>query len=116
MKHSGRGHGDQRPELALPGVPADVHGLGARVHHLGAPAVQVVDHPSHRPLVAGDGVGADHHDVVLADAQPLVVPVAISESADIGSPCDPVEMTHISAGRHGVDVLDVDVHAVGDAA
>ena len=28
----------------------------------------------------------------------LLSPVAISESADIGSPCEPVEITHISPG------------------
>ncbi len=28
----------------------------------------------------------------------LLSPVAISDSADIGSPCDPVEITHISPG------------------
>ena len=45
----------------------------------------------------------------------LFSPVAMSERADIGSPCEPVEITHTSPGRHAVDVLDVDLHAVGDA-
>ena len=44
----------------------------------------------------------------------LFSPVAMSDSADIGSPCEPVEITHTSPGRHAVDVLDVHQHAVGD--
>jgi hypothetical protein len=43
----------------------------------------------------------------------LLSPVAISERADMGSPWEPVEITHISPGRDGVDVLDVDHGPVG---
>ena len=45
----------------------------------------------------------------------LFSPVAMSESADIGSPWDPVEITHTWPGGKVVDVLDVDLRAVGDA-
>ena len=45
----------------------------------------------------------------------LFSPVAISDSADIGSPCEPVEITQTCSRRKIVDRLDVDQDAIGDA-
>ena len=109
------GHRDQRAQLPLAGVPADVDRLGPRVDDLGAPAVQVVDDLAHRPLVARDRVGADDHDVVLADAQPLVLARGHERQGRHGLALRAGrDHAHLARGQ-AVHVLDVDLHAVGDA-
>ena len=115
-RHEALGPGDvhQRPQLPLAGVPAHVDRLGPRVHDLGTSAVQVVDDLAHRPLVARDGMGADDHDVVLTDAQPLVLPRGHQRQCRhrlaLGAGRDHAHL----ARREVVDVLDVHLHAVGD--
>ena len=110
----GLGHRQQGLQLALAGVAAHVDRLGARMDDLGALAVQLVDDPADRPLVARDGVGADDDHVAILDAEPLVVAGG-----------------HQREGRHGlalragrddadlavgepVDLLDVHQDPVGD--
>ena len=51
-----------------------VHVPDAGVHDFGAEAQQPVDHPVDIALVAGDGVARQHHGVVLAELQELVLP------------------------------------------
>ncbi len=59
----GAGHGHEHGQLAAAGVAAHVDSLDTRVDDLDAAPVQAVDHPAHRPLVTGDGMGADHDHV-----------------------------------------------------
>ena len=97
-------------------MAGDVDVGQAGVHHLGAQAVEAVDHLVHAVLVAGDGVGADDDHVAVADLEPLVLPRG-----------------HEGQGRHGLalgaggdhahppgvvvaDALDVDQGGVGDVS
>ena len=80
------------------GVAGGVHVADARVHDLGAGAEQAVEHAVDVRLVAGDGV-RDRITVSLSDSLTnLFSPRASSASADIGSPCEPVEITQTSPG------------------
>src|SRR5450755_365270 len=109
----GLGHLHEGLQLTRLGMPADVHGLGARVDDLGPAPVQLVDDPPDRPFVARDGVGADDHHVVPADAQPLVVTGGHEGQGRHGLPLGAGgDDTHL-AGRDGVDVLDVDLGPLG---
>ena len=110
----GLGHLHEGLQLAGLGVAADVHRLGARVDHFGAPPVQLVDDPSDRPFVARDGVGADDHHVAFADPQPLVVAGGHEREGRHGLALRTGGDDAHLAGRHGVDVLDVDLGALRD--
>ena len=111
----GLGHRHQRAQLALAGVAAHVHRLRPRVHDLGPPAVEVVDHLADRPFVARDRVGADHDGVVVGHLQPLVLPRRHERQRRHRLALGPRgDHAHL-LGRVVVDVLDVDPHPVGDA-
>ena len=68
MKNSGWVTDISVAQLALAGVAADVDVSTPEWIDLDAPAVQAVDDPAHRPLVARDRVGTDDHHVVLVRA------------------------------------------------
>ena len=71
----------------------------AVVHDLGAGAVQRVDHARHVRLVAGDRVRARSRRRRRREIFTYLCScAAISESALIGSPCEPVQMMHTSPG------------------
>ena len=109
------GHRNQCAQFPLAGVAADVHRLGARVHHFGAPPVEIVDDLPHRPLVARDRVGADDHDIVLGYLQPPVLTGGHERQRGhrlaLRARGDHADL----AFGHAVHRLDVDQHPVGDA-
>ena len=63
----------EHPPLLRPGrMAGDVEaGLDAGVHHPRPGGEQGVDQHAHRPLVSGDGPGAEEHRVPPLDAQPF---------------------------------------------
>ena len=98
-------------QLTGGGVAGDVHQRVALVHDVGAPAGQPVDHPVDRVLVAGDQRGRQHDGVARARCARVWSRWAIRDSADIGSPCEPVEISTICSWRQVVELLGVDEHA-----
>ena len=76
-----------------------VHVGDAGVHHLGA---QSRSSPSMTRLTLHSLPGMAWLDRITVSCSPifshLFSPRAISASADIGSPCEPVEMMHTSPG------------------
>ena len=59
-------------QLLLTGVAGHMQHVRLVIHHVCALAEQLVDDPSHRHLVAGDGAGGDDHLVAGADVHLLV--------------------------------------------
>ena len=114
MKQSGLVTAISR-QLALAGVPAHVDGLGPRVDDLGPPAVQLVDDPAHRPLVARDWVGADDDHVAVVDLEPLVLAGGHERQGRhglaLGAGGDDAHLARVEL----VDLVDVDQRAVGEA-
>jgi hypothetical protein len=76
-----------------------------------AEPVEVVDRLADALLVAGDRRRADHDRVAGTIFMRGWSRTASRESADIGSPCEPVVMITTSFGRILVDLLEPD-HAL----
>ena len=110
----GPGHRHQHGQLALAGMAAHVDRVHAGVDDLHAASVQAVDDPPHRPLVARDRVGADHHHVVLVEPEEPVLaggqPGQGRHRLPLGAGGDHADL----AGLQFVDVLDVDEGLIGD--
>ncbi len=82
-------------QLLLAGVAGDVEGQLPLVHHLGALAVELVDHVADGVLVAGDGGGGDDHPVAGHRMSTWRwVLKAMRVRADMVSPWLPVVMMH----------------------
>ncbi len=72
----------ERSQLALAGVARGVDRLVTRVDYFSARAVQVIDDPTDRPLVARNRVRTEDHGVVGADLE--VAGVATREFGERG--------------------------------
>ena len=88
----------EEQQLAGGGVPGHVHLRDALVHDRGAEPGQPVDHREHAGLVARDHRGGQDHRVPGPDPHCRWSPRAIRDSADSGSPCEPVEMSSTWSG------------------
>ena len=100
------GHHVPRPDdvvaveqLTGGGVTGDVHERIALVHHLRAQPAQPVDHPVHGVLVARDQRTGQHHGVAGLQGDHRMFAIGHRDSADSGSPWEPVEISTTSWGR-----------------
>ena len=94
----GRRQRQVRLDLVGLGMARGVHIRDARVDHLRAGAQQAVDHAVDVALVAGIA----WLDRITVSVSPIFThlfsPRPSNASADIGSPCEPVEITHTLPG------------------
>ena len=90
---------EEELQLLLRRVPRHVHRRAAAVDHLGAGAVQRVDDARHvRSRCRGSRARRSRRRRRSLIFTCLCSCAAMSDSALIGSPCDPVQMTHTSPG------------------
>ncbi len=93
------GDGDQQLELVPHGVARGVDGGQPRVHHFGPRPAQAIYDLADIGLVPGYGVWTRARPGRPRLSSPICSrPTAISDNADMGSPCEPVQTTHIWLG------------------
>lgn len=87
-------------KLLLARMAGDMHQRTALVVHVAAELCEAVDDLLNGLLIAGDRRCGDDHRIALMDGERLVLAVGHAESAESGSPWEPVHMTTIlSSGR-----------------
>src|ERR1019366_606689 len=79
--------GEQEAQLLARGVAGGVEAVRAATVGVGAQPVQVVDGEVHRLLVAGDGIGAQHHGVAGMEGDEWVL--AARDAAERGERLPP---------------------------